>query len=342
MPAKTTLEAFIARQRQRQPGSRRDYLQLITDMAEAGKRVAAQVNQAALTGSLGSSGQINVHGESVQKLDEAANETFVGMMERGGLLAGMASEEMENAYSVPAQYGTGPYLLVFDPVDGSSNIDVNVSIGTIFSVYRRTGRGGPVCENEFMQRGWEQLCAGYITYGSSTMLVFTAGDGTHGFTLDAYSGDFILTHENIRMPAEGGIYSANEANRERWSAPVRDYIDHLRTGGAGRKYTGRYIGSLVADFHRNLLKGGVFLYPGDSAAPQGKLRLLYEAGPLAFIAEQAGGKASTGEERILDLKPESLHQRVPLIIGSADDVDRAGRFHAAGGRRAAAPEAAVV
>ena len=340
MPTKTTLEIFIRHQRQSRPGSG-DYLQLIVDMAEAGKRVAAQVNQAALTGALGSSGQINVHGESVQKLDEAANETFVGMMERGGLLAGMASEEMENAYSVTAE-GSGPYLLVFDPVDGSSNIDVNVSIGTIFSIYRRTEKGGRVCESEFMQRGWEQLCAGYITYGSSTMLVYTAGDGVHGFTLDTYSGDFILTHENIRMPAAGGIYSTNEANRERWSAPVRDYIDHLRRGGAGRKYTGRYIGSLVADFHRNLLKGGVFLYPADSSAPQGKLRLLYEAGPLAFIAEQAGGKASTGDERILDLKPETLHQRVPLIIGSAEDVDLAERFQSTGGRRAATPEAAVI
>jgi fructose-1,6-bisphosphatase I len=328
MSAKITLESFIGRQRQRQPGASRNYLQLILDMAAAGTRIAAQVNQAALAGTLGASGRINVHGESVQMLDEAANETLVGALERSGLIAAMASEEMEDIYPVPRQYRTGPYLLVFDPVDGSSNIDVNVSIGTIFSVYRRPETNGQVCQEEFLQRGWEQLCAGYITYGSSTMLVYTAGDGTHGFTLDTYSGDFVLTHENIRMPSQGKIYSANEANRERWSPQVRDYIDHLRSGGTGRRYSGRYIGSLVADFHRNLLKGGVFLYPADSQAPQGKLRLLYEAGPLAFIAEQAGGKASTGTERILDLKPTGLHQRVPLVIGSAEDVDLAEHFNA--------------
>lgn len=326
MPQKTTLDQFIARQWGDAPRGNRAYLQLIVDMAEAGKRVAAQVNQAALADSLGSSGRINVHGEAVQKLDEAANETFIGAIERQGLVAGMASEEMEHIYPVPQAYGPGPFVLLFDPVDGSSNIDVNVSIGTIFSAYRRKSTGGQVCEADFLRPGWQQVCAGYIVYGSSTMLVFTAGQGVHGFTLDAYSGEFVLSHESIQMPRQGKIYSANEAYWDRWAPGVRDYVGHLRSGAAGRSYSARYIGSLVADFHRNLLKGGVYFYPADTASPQGKLRLLYEANPLAFIAEQAGGRASTGLGRILDIEPHELHQRVPLVIGSADDVGLAEQF----------------
>ena len=240
----------------------------------------------------------------------------------------MVSEEMRGIHQIPDPLLRGDYVLVADPVDGSSNIDVNVSIGTIFSIYRRRRKGGAAQLEDFLRKGSEQLCAGYIIYGSSTMLVYTTGQGVHGFTLDPSIGEFLLSHEGIAMPPRGRIYSVNESYYNRWDVGVQRYVDYLKeeNEAAGRPYSARYIGSLVADFHRNMLKGGIFLYPGEVNAPQGKLRLVYEAAPLAFIAQQAGGAASTGQQAILDMQAEELHQRTPLIIGSADDVEEAEAF----------------
>ena len=311
-----TLTRFIIEQQRQFPGVSGRFTALLEEITTAAKIIGREVNKAGLAETMGLTGRTNVHGEEVQKLDEFANITIIHALDHTGLLAAMASEEMDDFYPIPDRHPSGPYFFVFDPVDGSSNIDVNVSIGTIFSIYRRD-EGGPPCLEDFLRPGREQLCAGYIIYGSSTMLVYTTGQGVHGFTLDPTIGEFLLSHENLRIPERGRIYSANEGNYANWSAPVRGYVDGLRGGG----YSGRYIGSLVADFHRNLLKGGVFLYPGDSRSPEGKLRLVYEANPLAFIVEQAGGRASNGSAPILDLRPAQLHQRTPLIIGSALDVD---------------------
>jgi fructose-1,6-bisphosphatase I len=242
----------------------------------------------------------------------------------------MASEEMEDIYHIPDKHPRGKYILNFDPLDGSSNIDVNVSVGTIFSIHRKRSSGDHATLEDFLQPGRAQLCAGYLIYGSSTMLVYTTGQGVHGFTLDPSLGEFLLSHEDIRIPTRGKIFSVNEGNSSYWEEPVRRYVEHLKREGNRQPYTLRYIGSLVADFHRNLLKGGIFLYPADSKDPKkpptGKLRLIYEAAPLAFIVEQAGGRASTGWEEIMEIRPTQLHQRVPLFIGSAEDVTEAEAF----------------
>lgn len=329
----TTLTRFITEQQRQHPAARGAFTQLLSELGTAAKIIAREVNKAGLAETMGLTGRTNVHGEQVQKLDAFANTTLIRALDHTGHLAGMASEEMEEVYPIPAPHPRGNYILVFDPVDGSSNIDVNVSIGTIFSIYRKTSAGDEVAEADFLRPGHEQVCAGYIIYGSSTMLVYTSGQGAHGFTLDPSLGEFLLSHESIRIPKRGQIFSTNEGNYNRWDAGVRQYIDHLKSDRAeeGRPYSARYIGSLVADFHRNLLKGGIFLYPADSRAPQGKLRLLYEAAPLAFIVEQAGGTASDGTRRILDLCPADLHQRVPLYIGCPEDVQEAVDF--ANGRR---------
>jgi fructose-1,6-bisphosphatase I len=318
----TTLTRFITEQHRRHPDLQ--FTELLAELTLAGKIIAREVNKAGLAVTMGLTGRTNVHGEAVQKLDEFANATIIKTTDHTGHLAGMASEEMEDIYHIPDKHPHGNYILVFDPVDGSSNIDVNVSIGTIFSIYRRKSSGPRATLEDFLRQGREQVCAGYIIYGSSTMLVYTSGQGVHGFTLDPTLGEFLLSQENITIPKRGRYYSANESNYPNWDSGVRRYIDHLRQSDP--PYSARYIGSLVADFHRNLLKGGVFLYPGDAKSPQGKLRLIYEASPLAFVAEQAGGRASTGQQSILDLQPEKLHQRVPLIIGSADDVAEAEEF----------------
>jgi len=329
-----TLNQFLAEEQRHYPQASGDFTELFSELVSATKKVSRQVNKASLNDSLGISGRINVHGEVVQKLDEMANETLLQELAYSGHLAGMASEEMEDIFQIPAPYPVGKYVLLFDPVDGSSNIDVNVSIGTIFSIYRRHSAGKQSCMRDFLQAGWEQICGGYVVYGFSTMLVYTTGRGVHGFTLDPDTGDFLLSHEHIMIPQRGSIYSANECYYGRWETGLQRFIDHYKTR---EKASSRYIGSLVADFHRNLLKGGVFLYPADAKAPQGKLRLMYEANPLAFIVEQAGGRASDGTQRIMDLQPTQLHQRVPLIIGSAEDVAEAERFIAAGRQAASAP-----
>jgi fructose-1,6-bisphosphatase I len=324
----TTLTRLLIEEQRKNPESRGDFTELLSELATAAKIIAREVNKAGLAEILGITGRINVHGEAVQKLDEFANATIIRTVDHTGHLAGLASEEMETIYHIPDKHPLGDYILLFDPVDGSSNIDVNVNIGTIFSIYRKKSGGNRATEEDFLQRGSEQLCAGYIIYGSSTMLVYTTGQGVHGFTLDPTIGEFLLSHENISIPRRGNIYSANESYSPQWAPDVRRYLDHLRERdkATGRPYTARYIGSLVADFHRNLLKGGIFLYPADAKSQNGKLRLLYEAAPLAFIIEQAGGRASTGRERILDLLPAELHQRVPLFIGSPEDVEEAEGF----------------
>ncbi len=301
---------------------------LLNELIVAAKTISAEVNMAGLADILGMSGDINVQGEYVQKLDEFANNTIKRRLAASGYVSIMASEEEADAVAV--ENSSGRYTIAFDPLDGSSNIDVNVSIGTIFSIHRATN--STPNEADLLQPGRRQVAAGYIIYGSSTMMVFTTGEGVHGFTLDPSVGEFYLSHPDIKMPGRSKYYSINEGNRNYWNPEVRAFIDYLREEdkASGRPYSARYIGSLVADFHRNLIAGGIFLYPRDSKnplKPSGKLRLLYEAAPLAFIAEQAGGRAITDDGRdILDIEPESLHQRVPLIIGCKHDVDTAERF----------------
>lgn len=299
---------------------------LLWDLTIAFKVISREVNKAGLVDILGLTGEENVQGERVRKLDEYANETICRAMEHGGHLCAMASEEMPDVLPLPRQFKKGKYVLLFDPLDGSSNIDVNVSIGTIFSILRKKSPGEEGTLGDCLQPGREQIAAGYVVYGSSTIMVYTTGHGAHGFTLDPSIGEFLLSHRNIRIPERGGIYSINEGHAATWDEGTRRYISFLKDPEAqqGNPYSLRYVGSLVADFHRNLLAGGVFLYPAsyqDPAKPRPKLRLLYEANPLSFIVEQAGGKSSTGTQRIMDVQPESLHQRIPLIIGSPREVD---------------------
>jgi fructose-1,6-bisphosphatase I len=309
-------------------GATGDFTAMFQQIALAGKIINARVNRAGLAGVLGETGDTNVHGEMVQKLDEFANRALVRCVEAGGHVCVMASEEFEDIIPVPARYPQGKYVLTFDPLDGSGNIDVNASIGTIFSIHRRVTTSGPGTVEDCLQPGSRQVAAGYIIYGSSTMLVYSSGDGVHGFTLDPSVGEFFLSHESIKLPTRGNIYSVNESNYHRWQPEVRRWADWIKTPDKdhGRPYTFRYIGAMVADFHRTLLRGGIFAYPGDVKKPNGKLRLLYEAAPLAFIAEAAGGRAIDGQNRILDIVPTELHQRTPLFIGSSDDVSDVERF----------------
>jgi len=276
---------------------------------------------------LGMTGEINVQGEKVRKLDEFANQALIWRMGRSGLLCAMASEENADIIQVPETMPKGSYVLAFDPLDGSANVDANASIGTIFSIYRKTDRGETDILDNFLRCGYEQVAAGYFLYGSSTMLVYTAGKGVHGFTLDPSVGEFLLSHRDITMPEQGSIYSVNEGYTEYWDSRTRAVVDYFKSSRntRGRPYTARYIGALVADFHRNLLFGGIYMYPADSQdpmKPHGKLRLLCEAAPLAFIAEQAGGAATDGKQRILDIRATELHERVPLFIGCKADVEK--------------------
>ncbi len=324
-----TLERHIREEERNYPGARGLFTRLVTQITLAAKIINAEVNKAGLVDILGLTGQINTQGEEVQKLDEYANEVIRRALDHTGSVAALASEEMADVYVVPGEHVEGgEYVVLYDPLDGSSNIDVNVSIGTIFSILHRTSRGKAPKLDDFLQPGLSQICAGYVIYGSSTMLVYTTGNGVDGFTLDPSVGEFFLSHSGIRIPERGSIYSINEGNFSKWEDSVARYVAHLKTEDAesGRPYSGRYIGSLVADFHRNLLKGGVFLYPGDRKNPNGKLRLLYECNPMSFIAEQAGGAASDGRRRVMEICPEKLHQRVPFIVGSKRDVADAARF----------------
>jgi len=322
----TTVQQHILDEERLHPGATGDFTALLTSLTLSAKIISREVNKAGLVRILGETGDINVHGEAVQKLDEFAQQTIERAMGHNGHLCVMASEESENIIPIPNSSKKGKYVLMFDPLDGSSNIDVNASIGTIFSIHRRVTNHSPDGRIEdCLQKGIDQIAAGYFIYGSSTMMVYTTGHGVYGFTLDPSLGEFLLSHEYIRIPSRGRIYSINEGNMNVWDEGTRRYISYVKDDEKelGHPYSLRYIGSLVADFHRNLLKGGIFLYPG----PKGKLRLLYEAAPLAMVVEQAGGAASTGSERILDIQPTSLHQRVPLIIGSKDDVREYNRFY---------------
>lgn len=316
----TTFTRFLIEEQRKFPGATGEFTSLLTEIAIAAKIIAREVNRAGLGDVLGAAGQINVQGEQVQKLDLFANETIIRMVDHTGHLAGMVSEEMEDVYHIPEWHPKGKYLLLFDPLDGSSNIDVGVGIGTIFAIYRKVTPGADAEREDFLQKGRAQLCAGYLLYGSSTLLVYTTGQGVHGFTLDPSVGEFLLSHEQLIIPKRGKTFSVNDGRYFLWEDSIRHYIDDLRGKEGGSPYSSRYIGSLVADFHRNLLKGGIYLYPADRESREGKLRLLYEANPLAFVVEQAGGRSSNGRESILDIQPTGLHQRTPLFIGSEEDV----------------------
>lgn len=317
----TNLNRFLIEEQRAFPEATGDFTMLIESIAFASKIIGREVNKAGIVNIIGKAQSINVHGEEQQKLDVYADRKMIDSMNHLGKLCAMASEENDEVIQVPQKYPKGKYMAVFDPLDGSSNIDVNISIGTIFGIYKRKdGNTDTPCCEDFKQPGRDMVAAGYIIYGSSTMLVYSAGNGVHGFTLDPSIGEYILSHPYMKIPEDGKIYSINEGNYDRWDDSTRAYISFLRNH-PDRQYTARYIGSLVADFHRNLLKGGVFLYPADSKHPNGKLRLLYECAPLAFLIENAGGKATNGTKDILDIVPDSLHQREQLVIGSKYEVE---------------------
>lgn len=306
------------------PEARGHFSGLISELIVAGKVIHRAVSKAGLVDVLGKTGGTNIQGEEVQKLDDFANITIVHKMDHTGFLCGMASEEVDDLIEIADKHPQGgAYTLAFDPLDGSSNIDANVSIGTIFSIHRKISNAPKATDEDFLQEGRKQVAAGYIIYGPSTMLVYSFGDGVHGFTLDPSIGEFLLSHPNIKTPQRGRIYSVNEGNASKWDKRAAEAVEYFKKDdkATGRPYSTRYIGSLVADFHRNLLYGGIFMYPADAKSPEGKLRLLYEASPLAFICEQAGGAAISDCQDILDIKPTSLHQRAPLYIGSKDDVE---------------------
>lgn len=323
----TTIERFILDQEDQYPEATGELSNLLYDIALASKIIAAAIRRAGLVNILGGAGNQNIQGEEQQKLDVYANETIKNCLKHTGRVCAMGSEEDAEIIPVPLEYPVGKYAVLFDPLDGSSNIDVNSAVGTIFSIYRRVSMHGRGTSADVLQPGCKQVAAGYIMYGSSTMLVYTTGQGAHGFTLDPTIGEFLLSHPRIITPRVGTYYSVNESNFGRWDkgmqAAVRglkgDISDGVTPGGVTPKNS-RYMGSLVGDFHRNLIAGGIFLYPADTKNPRGKLRLLYEASPMAFIAEQAEGSATDGVNRILDIVPQSLHQRTPLVIGSREDV----------------------
>jgi fructose-1,6-bisphosphatase I len=310
---------------------------LLRDIGIAAKVISREVNRAGLAEILGEAGKENVQGEDVKKLDVIANDLMIECLSRGGECCGIASEEDDGIIQISSEVSeNAKYVVAMDPLDGSSNIDVNVSIGTIFCIYKRvTPVRTPVTLDDFFQKGSQMLAAGYVIYGSSTMLVYTTGNGVNGFTLDPSIGEFCLSHPDMKIPADGKIYSLNEGNICDFPQGVQDYIRWCQCADkeSKRPYSARYIGSMVADFHRNLLKGGIFIYPPTAKAPNGKLRLLYECNPMAFIMEQAGGKATTSTQRILDIQPEALHQRVPIFIGSGNMVDKAVEFMKGEGKR---------
>jgi fructose-1,6-bisphosphatase I len=325
-----TLGQFIIERQADFPFAKGELSRLLRDIGIAAKLVNREVNKAGLADILGDMGDTNVQGEDQKKLDVYANEQFISALKSGGECLAIASEENEDLVDVESAVSkNAQYVVCMDPLDGSSNIDVNVSIGTIFSIYRRLpNQSGPTTVEDFLQKGTEQVAAGYVIYGSSTMLVYTTGKGVNGFTLDPSIGEFCLSHPDMKIPEGGKIYSINEGNYSHFPTGVKKYIKYCQEDAKEdkRPYSSRYIGSLVADFHRNLIKGGIYIYPSTLKSPNGKLRLLYECNPLAFIAEQAGGKASDGKNRIVDLQPTSLHQRVPLFIGSKEMVDLAEKF----------------
>lgn len=329
----TTITQHLLSQQRQNPEATGAFTHLLYELIVAAKVISKEVNQAGLEDILGATGEINVQEEAVQKLDVFANRVIMERMQHIGQLCCMGSEEIADLIDIPPQYPKGNYILLFDPLDGSSNIDVNISIGTIFGIYKKVSDETDInfLLSDVLQPGYKQVAAGYFIYGSSTMMVYTTGNGVHGFTLMPSVGEFLLSHENIRIPERGKTYSVNESNYQYWDDNTKALIDYFKAKDkeTGRPYTSRYVGSLVADFHRNLLKGGIFMYPADlkdPKKPQGKLRLMVEANPLAMVVKQAGGYASDGKGPILEIQPNELHQRVPLYIGSKKDVELAEEF----------------
>ncbi len=331
MPIGQTITQFIIEE-QRRTGGSGDFTSVLNDTFTACKSISAAVNKGALVGVLGSAGSENVQGETQKKLDVISNDMMIKANEWGGHLAGMASEEMEEVYPIPERYPRGKYLLVFDPLDGSSNIDVNISVGTIFSILRCPEGVTDPTEQDFLQPGTQQVCAGYALYGPSTMMVMTTGQGVNGFTLDQSVGEFILTHPNMQIPADTREFAINASNSRFWEPPVKRYIDELLAGAdgpRGENFNMRWVASMVAEVHRILTRGGIFMYPKDNKDPtkEGRLRLMYEANPMSFIVEQAGGVSSTGRGRIMDIQPHELHQRVPVLLGSRNEVERVVSYY---------------
>ena len=326
-----TLGEFIIENQAEFPFSSGELSRLINSIRLAAKVVNHEVNKAGLVDITGAAGETNVQGEDQQKLDVYANEKFIQTLTNREIVCGIASEEMEDFITISGQKNDhkNKYVVLMDPLDGSSNIDVNVSVGTIFSIYRRISPlGTPVTIEDFLQPGHKQVAAGYIVYGTSTMLVYTTGHGVNGFTLNPALGSWYLSHPDMKYPENGKIYSVNEGNYVHFPQGVKDYIKYCQKEEDDRPYTSRYIGSLVSDFHRNMIKGGIYFYPTSAKAPEGKLRLLYECNPMPFIAEQAGGKASDGFRRVMDIEPTELHQRVPFFCGSRNMVEKAEEFMA--------------
>lgn len=339
----TTLTQFLIEEQRRVAGATGDFTGLLNDIVTAIKMISNGVNHGGLLGVLGAAGSENVQGEEQKKMDVISNEIFLKRNEWAGHLAAMASEEMDEPYQIPPGNPRGKYLLLFDPLDGSSNMDVNVSVGSIFSILRCPGDrnvDGPTPVEAFLQPGVKQVCAGYAIYGPSTMLVLTTGHGVNGFTLDPNVGEFVLTHENMTIPADTKEFAINMSNYRFWEAPVRRYVDECiqgKEGPRGKDFNMRWVASMVAEVHRILTRGGVFMYPIDSKIRDkgGKLRLMYEANPMSFIVEQAGGASSTGRERIMEIQPTHIHQRVPVILGSKNEVERIVSYHREAGEKAA-------
>ncbi len=326
----TTLGQFIIEKQKDFPFAKGELSRLLRDIGIAAKVISREVNKAGLTSILGDHGSVNVQGEDVKKLDIIGNEMFISTLSKGGEVCVLASEENDGIIPLQGTYSkNGHYVVCIDPLDGSSNIDVNVSIGTIFSIYRRlTPAGSEPQDLDVLQAGNKLVAAGYVIYGSSTMLVFSTGNGVNAFTLDMSIGEFCLSHADVKTPDDGKMYSINEGNAAEFPQGVKDYLTWVKETdkATNRPYTARYIGSMVADFHRNLLKGGVFIYPPTAKSPNGKLRLLFEGIPMSYIAEQAGGLATTGTTRILDVEPTAIHQRVPIVMGSKNMVNKVVEF----------------
>lgn len=320
----TTLSRHVLQQLQSFSADAQDLSAIMSRLALAGKLVARRLSRAGLmAGALGFTGETNVQGEAVKKMDEFANDVFISVFKQSGLVCRLASEEMAQPYYIPENCPVGRYTLLYDPIDGSSNVDINLNVGSIFSIRQQEGEDLDRDGRDLLQNGHKQIAAGYILYGPSTVLVYSIGRGVHSFVLDPSLGEFILADENIKVPEHGPVYSVNEGNFWQWDESIRDYNRYVHRHEG---YSARYSGALVGDFHRILLQGGVFLYPGTVKKPEGKLRLLYESAPLAYLIEQAGGLASTGTERILDVVPDKLHARTPLVIGSREDVELVESF----------------
>ena len=327
----TTFQQHVLQEQKRFPGATTEFSWLVSGITLATKMIESQVRRAGLTGIIGSHGEVNVQGEVQQKLDVYANEVLIHCLSLRESIGIIASEENEEPLVLRHDSPAAKYAIVFDPLDGSSNIDVAVTIGTTFAIFRRPegDKAGDPLE-WVLQPGRKQVAAGYVVYGSSTVLVYSAGNGVHTFTLDPMVGSYILTKENLRMPERGSYYSINESYCDRWPEVYARYLHRLKSGETGRRYSSRFVGSMVADFHRTLLRGGVFIYPPNTDHPEGKLRLLYEANPVAFLAEQAGGSASDGRQHILDIQPRDVHQRTPLVVGGRAEMEEFERCLAEG------------